>query len=62
MKVDDIAIVVTNKGVRHPIGTKVIVKIMGKPEIDDRPYYCQAVEGNTAYWYAESDLQKVEEI
>lgn len=59
MKVDDIAIVATNKGVRHPIGTKVVVKIIGKPEIDDRPYYCQAYDGKTCYWYGENELKEV---
>lgn len=58
MRVGDRVIVITDHGVRHPVGTLVEVKIIGSGVADTRPYYCQAVEGNTAYWYSDTDLAK----
>lgn len=51
-------IVITDHGVRHPKGTLVEVKLICEREPDSRPYYCQAVEGNTAYWYSANELAK----
>lgn len=40
----------------HPAG--ITVKIIKALNIDDtKPYLCQTVEGYTAYWYAEEDLE-----
>ena len=56
MKVGERRIVITNSGVRHPVGTLVEVNIICEGAEDKMPYYCQAVEGNTAYWYSEDEL------
>ena len=61
MRVGDRVIVITDHGVRHPKGTLVEVKIIGKGIADTRPYYCQAIEGNTAYWYEPEALMSEKE-
>ena len=58
MRVRDRMIVTTNQGVRHPVGTLVEIKIIGTGTVDEKPYYCQAVEGNTAYWYGADEVSK----
>lgn len=58
MRIGDRMIVTTNHGVRHPVGTLVEVKIIGSGVADTKPYYCQAVEGNTAYWYSDDEIAK----
>ena len=56
MSVGDRVIVITDQGVRHPEGTLVEIKIIGKGIADTRPYYCQAVEGSMAYWYGPDEI------
>lgn len=51
-------IVTTDQGVRHPKGTLVEIKIIGKGIADTRPYYCQTVEGSMAFWYSEDEIAK----
>lgn len=58
MRIGERMIVTTDHGVRHPKGTLVEVKIIGKGIADTRPYYCQAIEGNTAYWYSDDEIAK----
>ena len=58
MKVGERWIVITNSGVRHPVGTLVEVNLICEGDPDGKPYYCQAVEGNTAYWYSADELAK----
>lgn len=58
MRVGDRVIVITDQGVRHPKGTLVEIKIIGKGIADTRPYYCQAADGNTAYWYSADEIAK----
>jgi hypothetical protein len=58
MRVGERFIVTTDHGVRHPKGTLVEIKLICKGVEDDRPYYCQAVEGNTTYWYSGDELAK----
>ena len=58
MRKGDRAIVITDHGVRHPKGTLVEVKLIAKNEMDGRPYYCEAVEGHTAYWSGPDELSK----
>jgi hypothetical protein len=56
MRVGQRLVVITNEGVRHPVGTLVEVKIIGTGIADKKPYYCQAVDGETCYWYGKDDL------
>ena len=58
MSVGDRVIVITDRGVRHPIGTLVEVKIVGTGIADNRPYYCKAVEGESCYWYGPDEVAK----
>ena len=58
MKKGERAIVITNDGVRHPKGTLVEVKIVGHGIADTKPFYCQAVEGQTCYWYGAEEIAK----
>lgn len=58
MRKGDRVIVITNEGVRHPVGTLVEVKIIGSGIADKKPYYCQAVGGNTCYWYGDDEIAK----
>lgn len=58
MKRGERLIVITDDGVRHPKGTLVEVKIVGKGIADTRPFYCQAVGGQTCYWYSEEEIAK----
>lgn len=58
MKVGERQIVITNDGIRHPKGTLVEVKIIGTGVVDSRPYYCQAVGGQTCYWYSGEEIAK----
>lgn len=58
MRVGDRVIVITDHGVRHPKGTLVEIKIIGKGIADTRPYYCQAVDGTTCYWYGVDEVSK----
>ena len=58
MRIGDRFIVITNHGVRHPVGTLVEVKIIGKGIADTRPYYCKAVEGESCYWYGPDEISK----
>lgn len=43
----------------HPAGERVEIVIVGDPAIDPRPYYAKSEEGNTCYWYNESELEKI---
>ena len=56
MQVGDKVIVTTDHGVRHPKGTRVEVKIIGKGIADTKPYYCKAVEGESCYWYGPDEI------
>ena len=58
MRVGERLIVITNHGVRHPVGTLVEINQVYKGQADGYPYYCQAVGGKTAYWYSEDELAK----
>ena len=58
MRVGERLIVITNEGARHPVGTLVEVKIVGTGIADKRPFYCQAVEGQTCYWYGAEEVAK----
>ena len=58
MRKGDRVIVTTNEGVRHPVGTLVEIKIIGSGIADKKPYYCQAVEGRTCYWYGDDEIAK----
>lgn len=51
-------IVISNHGSRHPVGTLVTITMMVDPKSNIRPYYCEAVDGNTAYWYGADELAK----
>ena len=56
MRVGEQVFVITDEGVRHPVGTLVEVKIIGTGIADNRPFYCKAVDGETCYWYGKDDL------
>ena len=56
MRKGDRAIVITSDGVRHPKGTLVEIRIIGSGIADTKPYYCQAVGGQTCYWYAGDEI------
>lgn len=58
MRKGERVIVITNDGVRHPKGTLVEIKIIGSGTADKKPFYCQAVGGQTCYWYAEDEITK----
>lgn len=51
-------IVISHEGCRHPVGTEVVVIDMVNPVTNTRPYYCQAVQGSTCYWYEGDALAK----
>lgn len=51
-------IVISHHGSRHPVGTLVTITMMVDPQNNIRPYYCEAVDGNTAYWYGADELAK----
>lgn len=63
MKVNDICIVKdTGRSIQHPEGTRVkVLHIVSEQAADDgRQYLCINEEGQTAYWYSDSDLELVE--
>lgn len=62
MKVGDIAIVKnTDRTTQHPVGSRVkIILIAPEGYGEERPYYCQSEDGESTYWYSESDLTVVE--
>lgn len=43
---------------RHPVGSEVVVVDMVNPKYNEYPYYCRAVQGQTAYWYREDELSR----
>lgn len=62
MKVDDICRVLVDKGRGHPKGTEVKIVLIAPEGYDDpEPYYCQALDGSTSYWYSGSQLLLLEE-
>ena len=62
LKAGDLAVVKEiNRNNVHPAGEKVEIVIVGDPVIDPRPYYAKSVCGQSCYWYAESELEKVNE-
>jgi hypothetical protein len=61
MKVDDICRVLVDKGRGHGKGAIVKIVLISPSEADPEPYYCQALEGNTSYWYSGSQLLLLEE-
>ena len=61
MTVGSKAVVVKEKGTKHPKGTRVKVVFMvdqNKYPEDDKPYWCQAEEGQTCYWYSQEELKE----
>ena len=44
-------VVITDNGVKHPIGTVVEVEATTSYGL-----YCQAVDGKTSYWYDRDEL------
>ena len=61
MKVNDICRVLADKGRGHAKGSRVRVILIAPDGYDDpKPYYCQAEEGQTAYWYAADELEVIE--
>ena len=60
MKVDDICRVLVDKGRGHGKGAKVKVILIAPEGYDDpEPYYCQAVDGKTSYWYKADELEVI---
>ena len=61
MKVDDICRVLVDKGRGHGKGAKVKVILIAPEGYDDpEPYYCQAIDGKTSYWYKADELEVIE--
>lgn len=51
-------IVISHHGQRHPVGTEVVVREITSQDYNAYPIYCQAVQGQTAYWYRAEELAK----
>lgn len=51
-------IVISHRGTKHPVGTLVTIEESVSPQNNREPYYCKAVDGNTAYWYGADELAK----